>query len=110
MLTLQVSSQTAAIVPSPSGMAITTKGYGGPINRIMRMGGVLGSPARGVTRDGLAVAMSGPSLHVTQHQFALWTDVNNDGIEELSSQRLLVELKISVLQGVQLAAAEPAHR
>ncbi len=104
-LTLQASSQTGAIVPSPSGMAITTKGYGGPINRIMPMGGVPGSPVRGVTFDGLVIALSGPSVHVSQHEFALWTDLNNDGTQELSSQRLLVELEISALQGVQFAAA-----
>jgi hypothetical protein len=104
-LALQASEHPATVLPSPSDGAIVTKGHGGgPYNRIVPTGGLSGSPFRDVTFDGLAVVSSGPTAYVTQHYLALWTDLDNDGALERSSQRLLIELEISVFQGVQLAA------
>lgn len=103
-LTLTGSAQPSSIFPSPSGMAITTKGYGFPINRVKPTPATTTVvPIRGVRLAGRFVSSSSPSIHVSQHDFDLFTDSDNDGTLELSSQRLRLSLEMNLFQGVQFA-------
>lgn len=98
-VTLHASSNLARIVPSTAGHAINTKGHGGKNNRVEARAAGPGSPVRNVTYGGLRVISSSPTLHVSQHEFVLWTDLDNDGTLELSPQRLLLGIEFSLFQG-----------
>jgi MYXO-CTERM domain-containing protein len=96
-------SDSARIVPSTNGHAVNSKGTGA--NRMtLEFSPVTGSPVLDIMHDGVLVLASSSNVHATQHEIAMWEDLDGDGVPELSLQRLLLDLEITVFQGLEFTA------